>query len=189
MGKPPQEVTNEAMSYDQLTHLLGTLRPQLLSQATHITGDRDDAEDVVQEALLRILVHRAEWEHYSSLEALCRTVVHHQAIDFLRRARPRPEIEEAARLSASSTEDEVEQYETQALLTSAIESLPTKQRLIFRLKEVEGYEVEEIAQIAGLSSEAIYNNLSRARSTLRSRLLMHKDFAPYGTRPSSKSLP
>lgn len=182
MGKPPQEVTNEAMSYDQLTHLLGTLRPQLLSQATRITGDRDDAEDVVQEALLRILVHRAEWEHYSSLEALCRTVVHHQAIDFLRRARPREEIEEADRLSASSTEDEVEQYETQALLTSAIESLPTKQRLIFRLKEVEGYEVEEIAQIAGLSSEAIYNNLSRARSTLRSRLLMHKDFAPYGTR-------
>ena len=154
------------MSYDQLTHLLGTLRPQLLSQATHITGDRDDAEDVVQEALLRILVHRAEWEHYSSLEALCRTVVHHQAIDFLRRARPRAEIEEADRLSASSTEDEVEQYETQALLTSAIES----------------YEVEEIAQIAGLSPEAIYNNLSRARSTLRSRLLMHKDFAPYGTR-------
>ena len=159
------------MSYDQLTHLLGTLRPQLLSQATHITGDRDDAEDIVQEALLRILVHRAEWEHYSSLEALCRTVVHHQAIDFLRRARPRAEIEEADRLSASSAED-----------ASAIDSLPTKQRLIFRLKEVEGYEVEEIAQIAGLSPEAIYNNLSRARSTLRSRLLMHKDFAPYGTR-------
>ena len=155
------------MSYDRLTQLLETLRPQLLSQATHIVGDQDDAEDVVQESLLRLLVHRREWEHYSSLEALCRTVVHHQAIDFLRRTRPRAEIEHA---------------EVQALLTSAIDSLPTKQRLIFRLKEVEGYEVEEIAHIAGLSPEAIYNNLSRARSSLRSRLLMHKDFAPYGTR-------
>ena len=170
------------MSYDRLTQLRETLRPQLLSQATHIVGDQDDAEDVVQESLLRLLVHRQEWEHYSSLEALCRTVVHHQAIDFLRRTRPRAEIEEADRLLAPSTEDEIEHAEVQALLTSAIDSLPTKQRLIFRLKEVEGYEVEEIARIAGLSPEAIYNNLSRARSALRSRLLMHKDFAPYGTR-------
>ena len=172
----------QSMSYDRLTQLLETLRPQLLSQATHIVGDQDDAEDVVQESLLRLLVHRREWEHYSSLEALCRTVVHHQAIDFLRRTRPRAEIEEADRLLAPSTEDEIEHAEVQALLTSAIDSLPTKQRLIFRLKEVEGYEVEEIARIAGLSPEAIYNNLSRARSALRSRLLMHKDFAPYGTR-------
>ena len=170
------------MSNDRLTQLLETLRPQLLSQATHIVGDQDDAEDVVQESLLRLLVHRREWEHYSSLEALCRTVVHHQAIDFLRRTRPRAEIEEADCLLAPSTEDEIEHAEVQALLTSAIDSLPTKQRLIFRLKEVEGYEVEEIARIAGLSPEAIYNNLSRARSALRSRLLMHKDFAPYGTR-------
>lgn len=170
------------MSNDRLTQLLETLRPQLLSQATHIVGDQDDAEDVVQESLLRLLVHRREWEHYSSLEALCRTVVHHQAIDFLRRTRPRAEIEEADRLLAPSTEDEIEHAEVQAILTSAIDSLPTKQRLIFRLKEVEGYEVEEIARIAGLSPEAIYNNLSRARSALRSRLLMHKDFAPYGTR-------
>ena len=170
------------MSYDRLTQLLETLRPQLLTQATHIVRDQDDAEDVVQESLLRLLVHRREWEHYSSLEALCRTVVHHQAIDFLRRTRPRAEIEEADRLLAPSTEDEIEHAEVQALLTSAIDSLPTKQRLIFRLKEVEGYEVEEIARIAGLSPEAIYNNLSRARSALRSRLLMHKDFAPYGTR-------
>ena len=170
------------MSYDRLTQLLETLRPQLLTQATHIVGDQDDAEDVVQESLLRLLVHRREWEHYSSLEALCRTVVHHQAIDFLRRTRPRAEIEEADRLLDPSTEDEIEHAEVQALLTSAIDSLPTKQRLIFRLKEVEGYEVEEIARIAGLSPEAIYNNLSRARSALRSRLLMHKDFAPYGTR-------
>ena len=170
------------MSYDRLTQLLETLRPQLLTQATHIVGDQDDAEDVVQESLLRLLVHRREWEHYSSLEALCRTVVHHQAIDFLRRTRPRAEIEEADRLLAPSTEDEIEHAEVQALLTSAIDSLPTKQRLIFRLKEVEGYEVEEIARIAGLSPEAIYNNLSRARSALRSRLLMHQDFAPYGTR-------
>lgn len=172
----------QSMSYDRLTQLLETLRPQLLSQATHIVGNQDDAEDVVQESLLRLLVHRREWEHYSSLEALCRTVVHHQAIDFLRRTRPRAEIEEADRLLAPSTEDEIEHAEVQALLTSAIDSLPTKQRLIFRLKEVEGYEVEEIARIAGLSPEAIYNNLSRARSALRSRLLMHKDFAPYGTR-------
>ena len=170
------------MSNDRLTQLLETLRPQLLSQATHIVGNQDDAEDVVQESLLRLLVHRQEWEHYSSIEALCGTVEHHKPIDFLRRTRPRAEIEEADRLLAPSTEDEIEHAEVQALLTSAIDSLPTKQRLIFRLKEVEGYEVEEIARIAGLSPEAIYNNLSRARSALRSRLLMHKDFAPYGTR-------
>ena len=108
------------MSYDRLTQQLETLRPQLLTQATHIVGDQDDAEDVVQESLLRLL----EWEHYSSLEALCRTVVHHQAIDFLRRTRPRAEIEEADRLLAPSTEDEIEHAEVQALLTSASIAYP-----------------------------------------------------------------
>ena len=48
-----------------------------------------------------------------------------------------------------------------------INSLPTVQRTIMRMKDIEGYETDEITKITGCSSEAIRSNLSRARKKVR----------------------
>ena len=53
------------------------------------------------------------------------------------------------------------------LMREIISSLPTLQQTIIRMKDIEEYETEEIAQITGCSSESIRSNLSRARKKVR----------------------
>ena len=53
------------------------------------------------------------------------------------------------------------------LIRAIIDSLPNLQRIIMRMKDVEGYETEEIVQITGCNAEAIRSNLSRARKRVR----------------------
>lgn len=53
------------------------------------------------------------------------------------------------------------------LMREIIDSLPTLQRTIIRMKDIEEYETEEIAEITGCNAEAIRSNLSRARKKVR----------------------
>ena len=53
------------------------------------------------------------------------------------------------------------------LIKLIVESLPPLQRQVFRMKEIEGYEAEEIMQITGCSADNLRKNLSRARLKIR----------------------
>ena len=52
----------------------------------------------------------------------------------------------------------------------AISSLPEKQRIAIHLRDVEGYEIEEIAEVLGCDNTSVRMNLSRARSSVRKRI-------------------
>ncbi len=58
-------------------------------------------------------------------------------------------------------------YARKLLMHEIIDSLPNLQRTIMRMKDIEGYETDEIAEITGCGPEAIRSNLSRARKKVR----------------------
>lgn len=60
-------------------------------------------------------------------------------------------------------------------LLQAIDTLPSKQQMILRLKHIEGLEVEEIADLVKMSHDAIYQNLSRARRAILEQFKNRKD--------------
>lgn len=57
-----------------------------------------------------------------------------------------------------------------SITQQAIASLPDKQRLAIHLRDVEGYEIEEIAEVLGCDNTSVRMNLSRARSSVRERI-------------------
>ena len=116
------------------------MRSGLKLYAQRFTGDADDADDLVQEALLRL------WNMRSGLD-LCRSGGDGMdiAVDDL----------------SAEAKDSVR------LVGRIVDQLPPLQRQIFRMKEIDGYEMEEIMQIVGCSADNLRKNLSRARLRIR----------------------
>ena len=135
------------------------LRDKLLNYARRMTDDPSDAEDAVQEVMLKLWNLRQKLDEYRSIEAVAMTMTHHLCMDLWRAKRP--DTLSLDRVQAPTPSDEFR------LMREIIDSLPTLQRTIIRMKDIEEYETEEIAEITGCNAEAIRSNLSRARKKVR----------------------
>ncbi|OUP09946.1 RNA polymerase subunit sigma-70 [Mediterranea sp. An20] len=149
------------------------LRQPMLHLARKLTGEADDAEDVVQDVLLKLWNRREELEQCHNLRAFVFTMVRNASIDFLRTRH----TDTTSLLDALNATDEqspdryLEAKDEMRLMHAIIHSLPPLQQTILRMKDIEEYETEEIAQITGCSPEAIRSNLSRARKRVRETYL------------------
>jgi RNA polymerase sigma-70 factor (TIGR02957 family) len=156
---------------------LEELRPRAFAIAYRMLGSVSEAEDVVQEALLRL--HRAEeeGEQIESPRAYLSTVVTRLAIDQLRSARMRRETYVGEWLPepllASSEDDPARQAEVADSLSLAflvlLESLSPEQRAVFLLREVFDYPYERIAEIVGKSEDNVRQLAVRARRHVEER--------------------
>lgn len=138
-------------------------RPKLLAIARQYLGAVADAEDIVQEALLKLYAMRDRLDDYRSIEALATVVVKRLALNTLRNEKRHPATTLDERVTASEEPPVDEQYEE---LLHTIDALPDKQQMILRMKHIEGMDVEEIADLVKMSHDAIYQNLSRARRAI-----------------------
>lgn len=144
------------------------LRPALLRYAMRLTENADDAEDVVQEVMLRLWHRRHGLGSYGSIESFAMTMVKNACIDMLRRRKDEEDVEGLRMDSGVYAPDRLLEINDEVrLIREIIDMLPPLQRTIMRMKDVEEYETEEIARITGCSSEAVRGNLSRARKKVR----------------------
>jgi RNA polymerase sigma-70 factor (TIGR02957 family) len=153
------------------------LRPKAFAIAYRMLGSVSEAEDVVQEAFLRL--HRAlqEGERIESPRAYLATVVTRLAIDQLRSARVRRETYVGEWLPeplvTSADEDPARQAEMADSLSLAflvlLESLSPEQRAVFLLREVFDYPYDRIAEIVGKSEENVRQLAVRARRHVEER--------------------
>ena len=145
------------------------LREKLINISWRMIEDRSDAEDIVQETFLKLWQIREKLDGYNSVEALVKNL----ALDKLKQHRP--EGTDIALLSLDSgtrnPAEELEQHDTVARIRWLISKLPSLQQTIIRMKDVEGYELAEIAEITGTQVEAVRVNLSRARKKIREQLM------------------
>ena len=145
------------------------LRAKLLNYARKLNDEPEDAEDAVQEVLLKLWNKRLELEQYRSIEAFAMTLTHNICIDMWRCKRNDTlslDIVQAA--SPTGTPERLLEIKDEIrLMHEIIDSLPNLQRTIMRMKDIEGYETDEIAEITGCGPEAIRSNLSRARKKVR----------------------
>ena len=156
---------------------LEQLRPRAFAIAYRMLGSASEAEDVVQEALLRLHRACAAGERISSPLAYLSTVVTRLAIDDLRSARARREryvgewLPEP--LLTSEDDDPASQAEMADSLSLAflvlLERLSPEQRAVFLLREVFDYPYEQIAAIVGRGEAAVRQLASRARRHLQQR--------------------
>lgn len=150
------------------------LKDKLFRLALRITFDRAEAEDVVQDTMLRVWDKRDEWTQFGSVEAYCLTVAKHLAIDRSQKKEAQnvsltPDMEEKA--DASGPYDQLVNGERLNIIHRLIDQLPEKQRIIMQLRDVEGESYKEIAKVLNLTEDQVKVNLFRARQKVKQRYI------------------
>lgn len=149
------------------------LKDKLFRLALRITFDSSEAEDIVQDTLIKVWDKRDEWQQIESIESYCMTITRNLAIDRSQKMEARnmeltPEAQEMP--DTLNPEKLFEQDEQLRLIHQAINSLPEKQRTIVQLRDIEGKSYKEIAEILGITEEQVKVNLFRARQRIKTEI-------------------
>lgn len=163
------------MDIVEYKNIVVTLRPMLVTVARRITGNKEDAEDVVQDVCLKIWHYRDRIAQYENIEAYSTTMVKNLSIDKIRTRKPSSDEQE---LSGKETEEPLpdsllEEREERDAIRKIIAMLPPLQQRILQMKDIEGYQTAEISEVTGIAVEAVRNNLSRARKRIRELFLKY----------------
>ena len=146
------------------------LTDKLFRLALSITGNRQDAEDVVQDTLLNVWKKKDEWESIDNWEAYCYRSTRNIAIDKISLKENQPVAwddtydEPDAGISA---QERLEEEEHLLLLENVIRRLPEKQQTVFQLREVEDLNYKQIAEVMNISEAQVKVNLFRARQKIK----------------------
>jgi len=139
------------------------LRPVLLRAAVSITGNVEDAADVVQEAFLKLWFMRDRLVEYASVDAPARVIVRNLSLNVLRKWHPsHSDIDLLSDIPYEETDKELSDK-----LSLALESLPDTEQAVLRMKHLEGMETDEIAGLIQSTPGAVRTALSRARRHIR----------------------
>ncbi|WP_206225155.1 RNA polymerase sigma factor [Parabacteroides sp. ZJ-118] len=149
------------------------LRQKMLKFSRRLVEDTAEAEDVVQEAFIKLWYIREKLDAYQSVEALAMQVTKNLSLDKIKSRKPQgSELESVTLVSDVVSPDErLEQRDAVECIRRLIAQLPTLQQTIIRMKDVEGYELAEIAEITATPVENVRVNLSRARKKIREQFL------------------
>lgn len=159
-------VPTEPLDFDAV---VTSLTPRLRRYATRRLGDRHEAEELVQEALLRAYNHRHELATEDDVAAWSTCVTGRLVIDRLRvrgRSINVAEVPEGTR-AGRDTADVVVAREQARLALDALDAMPARQAAVLWAREVEGLAYDQIGERFGLTEPAVRSLLSRARTSLR----------------------
>ena len=175
----------QAGDADAFATLLRQYGPRLLRLARSLIGNEEDARDVLQDAM--VAVHRSidRFESSSALATWLHRIVVNAALMRLRTKRRHPEEDLDALLPrfaedghqavpttpwSESAEARLEREETRAAVREAIAKLPETYRVVLLLRDIEELSPQEVAEMLGITTNAVKIRLHRARQALRTLL-------------------
>ena len=172
---------SQAKQFDKLVrpHLQGMFR-----FAHRLTGNTQDAEDLVQEVMVKLYPRTDELAEVVDLRPWLNRVLYRQFVDQTRRDKRRadqplsdhmPESEHGAFMDRHPGETlgplaDMEQSRSKRLLDEALNELSPDQRALIVMHDVEGWRQDDIAQVLEVAPGTIKSRLHRCRQTLRERL-------------------
>lgn len=163
------------MSLELFTQRILPMTDKLFRVALRLLQNAEEAEDAVQDVLVKIWGKREEWGRWENMEAYCMTSTRNACLERLRSKKVRHvEMEAAAghlRSSDQDPADRVQERELRDRLRVCMEALPEKHYLVMQLREVEGFSYQEIADTLGLTMEQVKVYLHRARGAVKNAII------------------
>lgn len=158
------------------------LKNVLYRLALRITMNKEEAEDVVQDTLMKVWDRRDSWQSIESIEAFSMTICRNIAIDKTKRMSRNDESLDQKdiepRASSMATPDErTEQKDMLDMVRRIVDSLPEKQKTCMQLRDFEGKTYKDIAQVLSITEEQVKVNIYRARQAVKQKF---NENAQYG---------
>lgn len=161
------------MRPNEFIHLTHPFKDKVFRLAKRLLVSTEEAQDASQEVMMKLWMKKDKLSQYDNVEAFAMTVTKNHCLDRLK-------SKQATQLSlvhsnftepASSPDKQIDVVDAVSHVERLMDKLPGQQRMIIQLKDVEGYEYPEIAEMLDMNETAIRVALSRARKTLRDELI------------------
>jgi len=157
------------------------LKNELYRLALRITLCHADAEDVVQETMLKVWNRREQWQQIDSIEAFCLAICRNLALDKAKRAeRQNEQLDESHAPQdhsyAANPEELAVRRDQVALVRKLIDQLPEKQRSCMQLRDIEGKSYKEIAAVLDINEQQVKVNIFRARQAIKQKFIEHEQY-------------
>lgn len=164
------------MEKEEFCKLAGRLKPDIMAVSLHFLKEEAEAEDNVQDTLLRLWSIREQLDAVRSVQALTYAICRNLCISKLRRRRVIPlELNDEIRLaSAHNAAWMLEEKENAQWLEQQIAGLPASQMQILRMSQQDGLENGEIAEVLGISETTVRTALCKARKKLLRQFMAFK---------------
>ena len=157
-------------------HIL-PMKDKLFRLAFRLLQNVQEAEDSVQDVMAGVWMKREQWGEWKSIEAYCMTATKNNCLDRIRRRRVVEVREDKASQVSSPDRDPYEKMMDKQMiqrLRQCMDALPVSQQMVVRLREMEGFTYNEIAEILEMTLDQVKVNLFRGRNAIR-KLIVQKE--------------
>ncbi len=167
------ETTGPTMKQEEFLDVVMPFKDKLYRLAKRLLVSAEEAEDATQEILLRLWAKKKVMESYNNVEAFAMTMTKNFCLDRLK-------SKQAGNLKLvhsnyaddnASLQKTVEAKDSVDWVQRIMEDLPEQQKLVLQLRDVEEYDFDEIANLLDMQPTAVRVALSRARKTVREKLI------------------
>lgn len=149
------------------------LKDKIFRLALRITLSRAEAEDIVQDVLIKVWNRRDDLAEVDSIEAYSLTVCRNLSLDRLqRKENDNVNLDDAPPTEADDAPPDLQMIRNERIdnIKRLIEQLPIPQRAAMQLRDMEGKTYKEISAITGQTEEQVKVNIFRARQYIRKQI-------------------
>lgn len=166
------------MKQSEFLNVVMPFKDKLYRLAKRLLVSREEAEDATQEILMKLWSKNENFEKYKNVEAFAMTMTKNFCLDRLK-------SKQAGNLklvhsnygdNASSLQKQVEAKDSLSWVERIMEELPEQQKMVLQLRDVEEYDYDEIGELLNMKPTAIRVALSRARKTVREKLMQKHSY-------------
>jgi len=153
-------------------------KDKLFRLAKRLLVSREEAEDATQEVLMKLWSKNESIDKYNNIEAFAMTMTKNFCLDRLK-------SKQASNLKLvhsnysddnTSLQKQVEAKDSLSWVEKIMEDLPEQQKMVLQLRDVEEYDFDEIGELLNMKPTAIRVTLSRARKTVREKLMQKHSY-------------
>lgn len=168
------DISANTMKLQEFTERILSVQPKLYRFALRLTGQAAEAEDVVQEVMLKIWKKRNERSRLDNVEAFCMQMTRNLALDKLKsKHKGHLSLENIhGRASTQQSPQQVtEVRDTMNQVETLMEKLPLKQKIVLQLRDIEGLSYKEISKTLKIPLSQVKVYIFRARQFLKTELI------------------
>lgn len=166
------------MTNQEFADIIDEVKDKMYRLALRVVRNPTEAEDVVQEVIIKVWDKRVHFESIENKARWCMTLTRNLAIDKTRSKHRRTnDIDGYNNLSnnAPTPEDILETSDLLQKVKELYNKLPEIQRTVLHLRDIEEYSYDEISEITGYTSNQVKINIYRGRQALKSQLEILKN--------------
>lgn len=175
-----QIVKYHTMNIQEFTRKMLPLSHKIFRLSLRLLNEEEDARDAVQEVYLRLWNRKETLGQYRSFEAVAMTSARNYCLDRLKSHSHKMTVHgyNTETMRAYQPHEIFEKKQLAGEIRKTIASLPETQKCIVHLRDVEGYEIKDIASIMEMNENAVRTALSRARQKVRDEIIKKETYEP-----------